>query len=322
MNYQLIHKSPLIVGLLAAVIFCAMMMVFSGMGLLVLIPVFVGALPIYVATLGWGTRAGVVATLAIIAVTTIISEPASGLLIGMMIAAPAALAGHQANLAQPDASGSGELQWYPLSRILFWITLLIIAAVLVFGIMLDFDPAEIAPKIATQLKPLLPPLENNRELSIDDIVKVFELNLQILPFVLPSLWIGIHFLNLLLAMTITRRMNVLARPVEDIAAAINLPQSTLVLLVVSLTGTAITSQPFNYGFAVAAGGLVMAFSIVGLAIMHQHIRGWSTRAPILFLTYAMITLIFFPVYLFSFVGLLKVAGSRNLNRNLNSDDNK
>ncbi len=317
---NLIHKSPTVIGLIAAAIFCAMMMVFSSMGLLVLIPVFLGALPIYVAALGWGTRAGIVATAAIIAISAILTDPSNGFLVGVMIAAPAALAGHQANLAQNGGNQGDELQWYPFSRILFWITLLIIGAVLLFGILIDFDPTEIGAQLSKHLKLLLPTPEVGSGLSVEDRDRALLMNLQMMPFVLPSLWIGIHFLNFLLALKITRQLDVLARPVEDIAAAINLPSIALVLLVVSLSGIAITSAPFSYGFAVAAGALVMAFSIVGLAMMHQRIRHWPIRSLMLFMTYAMIAMIFLPVYLFSFAGILRVAGMTNANRESNSNE--
>ncbi|MCP4181927.1 MAG: hypothetical protein GY761_01195 [Hyphomicrobiales bacterium] len=320
MTSNLIDKSPTVIGLIAAAVFCAMVVIFSSMGLLVLVPVFLGALPVYVAALGWGTRAGIVATAAIIAVSAILSNPTGGFLIGVMIAAPAALAGHQANLAQSADTHNDELQWYPFSQILFWITLLIIGAVLLFGILIDFDPAEISAQLSKHLKLLLPTPEVGSGLSVEDRDKALLMNLQMMPFVLPSLWIGIHFLNFLLALKITRQLDVLARPVEDIAAVINLPSIALVLLVVSISGIVITSPPYSRGFAVAAGALMMAFSIVGLAVMHQRIRHWPIRSLMLFMTYAMIAMIFLPVYLFSFAGILRVAGMTNEKREPNSNE--
>jgi hypothetical protein len=314
------HKNPYIVGLIAAGVFSTVMVVFSAMGVFVLIPVLFGALPVYVAALGWGTRAGIVATIAIVAFTAIAADPASGLLIGMMIAAPAALAGHQANLAQPDPHRTGQLQWYPLSQILYWITLLIIAAILVFGLIVDFDPSALAAEIAPRLELLLAPVEGGPEFSIEESSKAIELNLRILPFVLPSVWIGIHVLNFLLAMRIARRMEVLARPDEDIAAGFNLPHFAAVMLVVALAGMMFTSAPLSYGFAVAAGALTMAFSVVGLAVLHQRSRGWSGRLALLVITYVMISLIFFPVYLFSFSGIFKSVRAANAGKATNSDD--
>ena len=308
-------NNPFIIGIIAALAFTGLMVMFSGLGFFVLIPVFLGALPIYVAALGWGTRAGVVATLAIVIFASLLSDLSSGLLIGMMIAAPASLAGHQANLAQTNSNGGGELQWYPFSRILFSISLLIVAAVLFFGLMVDFDPAVLGPQIADQLKPFLPQVEGRPELSAEDIGKAFELNLQLLPFILPSLWIGIHVLNLLLGIYITRSLKVLARPKEDIAAEFNLPQFSLVLLAVSFAGMSISPAPISYAFAVVAGAMLMAFSIVGLAVLHERTRGWSGRTPLLVLTYLLIILVFFPVYLFSFAGILKAVRKNILNRN-------
>ena len=320
MANNLIHKSPTVVGLIAAAVFCAMMIVFGSMGLLVLVPVFLGALPVYVAALGWGTRAGIVATSAIIAISAIMTDISNGLLIGVMIAGPAALAGHQANLAQKIEDQGDELQWYPFSQILFWITMLIIGAVLLFGMLINFDPVEIGPQLSEHLKPLFPTPENGSGLSIEDREKALLMNLQMMPFVLPSLWIGIHFLNFLLALKITRQIDVLARPVEDLASVISLPPYALVLLVVSLSGIVITSPPFSYGFAVAAGALVMAFSIVGLAMLHQRIRHSPVRSPMLFITYAMIAMIFLPVYLFSFAGILRVAGMTHTSQKTNENE--
>ena len=320
MTSNLIHKSPTVIGLIAAAVFCAMLVVFSSMGLLVLVPVFLGALPVYVAALGWGTRAGIVATAAIIAISAILTDPSNGFLIGIMIAAPAALAGHQANLAQNGGDHGDELQWYPFSQILFWNTLLIIGAVLLFGLLINFDPNEIGPQLSKHLESLFPAVENGSGLSIEDREKALLMNLQMMPFVLPSMWIGIHFLNFLFALKITRQMNVLARPIEDIASTVNLPPLALVLLVVSLSGIFITSPPISYGFTVAVGALVMAFSIIGLAMMHQRIRHWPTRSPILFMTYAMIALIFIPVYLFSVAGILRVAGVTNARHESNSNE--
>ena len=304
--------NPYLAGILAAGALAAMMVVFSRAGMLVLIPVFLGSLPIYVAALGWGTRAGVVATIAIIIFSGLSADPATGLLIGMTIAAPAALAGHQANLAQPafiendieDGVPDG-LVWYPLSRILFWITLLIIGAIIFFGLVVDFDPQVLGPQLAEQMRPHLSAIDGNNKISEKVLNEALILNLKLLPFILPSLWIGIHVLNLLLGLRITRAMNVLARPPEDIAAALNLPQFALVFVVVTIAGMLLMPEPLSYGFSVAAGGLVMAFSVVGLSHMHQRIREWPTRTPLLVLIYGAIAFLFFPIYLYAFAGIFK-----------------
>jgi len=314
MTSNLISKSPTVVGLIAAAVFAALMITFSSMGLLVLIPIFLGALPVYIAALGWGTRAGIVATAAIIAIAAILTDPSNGFLIGAMIAAPAALAGHQANLARNIGDQDEELIWYPFSQILFWITLLIIGAVLLFGILVDFDPVKIGPQLSKHLDPLFPASENGSGMSVEDRDRALLMNLQMIPFVLPSLWVGIHMVNLLLALKITRRMNVLARPVEDLPSVISLPPLALVLFVVALSGIVLSSPPLSFGFAVVAGAMTMAFSIVGLAVMHQRIRNWPTRGPILLAVYGTIAMIYVPVYLFSFAGILRVASLTNTNR--------
>ncbi len=320
-------NNPYLAGILAAGAVAAMMVVFSRMGLLILIPVFLGSLPIYIAALGWGTRAGVVATVAVIILASLASDPATGLLIGMTVAAPAALAGHQANLAQfvPSAdenneNQNGQLVWYPLSRILFWITILIISAIIMFGLMLDFDPNKLGPQLAEQMRAHLSAIEGQQEFSDELLSEAVTINLRLLPFIMPSIWIGIHILNLLLGLKITRSMNVLARPHEDVAASLTLPQFTLALLVIMIAGMLFTSPPLVYGFSVAAGGLIMAFSIVGLANMHQRIQTWPTRTPLLVLIYGAIALLFFPVYIYSFAGVFKTMRASHEPQPISSND--
>lgn len=303
MNSQ---TNPLLVGLMTGAAFCLGLILFNSLGILVLIPVLFGSLPVYIAALGWGGRAGIAATLTIILFTVISADPAAGLLIGMTIAAPAALAGFQANLAQTN--DEGELVWFPLSRILLWITLLIAAAIIVFGLMLDFDPEKLGPMISENFQAQLPSIKDNPQLSIDDITRANVAILSFMPFLMPSIWIGIHVLNLLLGLRIARNLKVLARPAEDIAASLNLPQYALALIIVTLVGTISTNPPISYVFSVGAGAMAMAFSIVGLAAMHTAIRDWQTgKSQVLFLTYFMIIIFFIPVYLFSYAGILRTA---------------
>ncbi len=311
------NTNPVVIGLLAGTAFCLMVALFNNLGMLVLIPVMLGALPIYVAALGWGGRAGIVATVVIVVFVALASELSAALLIAMTVAAPAALAGFQANLAQNDGREGGTLVWYPLSQILFWITLMIAAAIIVFGLMLDFDPVRLGPVITENFQSQLPEIEGRPGISMEEITRANVVILSMLPFLMPSIWIGIHVLNLLLGMRITRRLGVLARPPEDIADGLVLPKFSLALMIVVLVGTIMTSAPVNYVFSVGAGALTMAYSIAGLAAMHKAIRSWKTgRQQVLFLTYAMIIIFFIPIYLFSYAGILRTA------RNGTSGENK
>ena len=70
MNNNLTNLNPILIGIIAALVFCAMVLVFRSIDILVLVPLFFGALPIYVAALGWGARAGVVAVVIVAAIAT------------------------------------------------------------------------------------------------------------------------------------------------------------------------------------------------------------------------------------------------------------
>ena len=75
------------------------------------------ALPIYISALAWGTFAGAAASVTAIVASALIISPQAAIIIGLGLTIPASIIGHQANLAQEDENGN--LEWYPLSQILF-----------------------------------------------------------------------------------------------------------------------------------------------------------------------------------------------------------
>ena len=304
---KLLRINPYMAGMIAAFLAIAMMLVFGRMGILALLPAIFASLPIYVAALGWGTRAGLVATVSMAMLGSATGGIGNGLIIAFLVAAPAALAGHQANLAQPSEKDSDTMVWFPLSRILFWISLLVAAAILAFGLMLDFDPTVLGPKFGEQLMASLSAGPDAPKITQDELNNIVTANIRLLPFALPSIWVAIHMLNFLLGMRIARRFGVLARPREDFAANLNMPLMSLGLLVISLVGMGLLPSPIHFGFEVIAGALVMAFSLVGLANMHKNTRGWAGRKFMLIITYGVIVPMLFPIYLFSISGIVKAA---------------
>lgn len=306
------QQHPIVVGLFAGALMCAGFLLLSKLGIFFLIPLLLGALPIYVACLGWGTIAGLSAVVSSSALLALSISPAFGLTSALLMSVPAALAGHQANLAQPMENDAGEevLVWYPQGRILFAITIFVCTTILLLGSMMGYDPAALAPNFAKEFKPLIPKVDGVASISDSELVALVEANLRVVPFFLAGIWVGVHTLNYLLGLSITRSMGVLARADEDYAGTLLLPASALVVLAISLVGFLATSPPLSFAFAVVCGGLCVAFGIVGLADLHWRSRNWSSRSAILFATYASIILFSIPIFIFTIVGLLK--SGRNL----------
>lgn len=301
------NQNPIVVGLFAGAIMCAAFLLFSSLGIFILIPLMLGALPIYVACMGWGTMAGLSAVVSSSVLLTLLASPSIGLTAAMLLSVPAAIAGHQANLAQPMQNDQGEeiLVWYPQGRILFATTIFVCATIILLGAMIGFDPAALAPDLAKDLKPLIPQVEGSVGINDSDFNAMIEANLRIMPFFLAAIWTGVHACNYLLGLRITRSMDVLARADEVYSKSLLLPVAALVMLAISLVGFLVTSPPLSFAFAVMCGGLCVAFGVVGLADLHWRSRNWSSRSAILFLTYSSIILFSIPLFVFTIVGLLK-----------------
>ncbi len=71
------------------------------------LPLFIGApFAVYVASLGWGTASGVIAAVVATGAALLWHGPAAAAVTAGLLFAPAALAGHLANLARPAPNGT------------------------------------------------------------------------------------------------------------------------------------------------------------------------------------------------------------------------
>ncbi|WP_062226228.1 hypothetical protein [Aureimonas frigidaquae] len=306
------QKSAILVsiaaGLASALLFAGLIGQAAGGLLLPLLT----PLPIFIASLGWGSVAGfvsvAVAATAVSAATgsLMVSIP---LLVAMGI--PAAWIGHLAGLSRlrsdipaPANDARPALDWYPLSRILMAIVGAAIAACVILGWIIGFNPQEFGPVLAEALG-------SQAALGPDSEAQLQELGalvVRLVPFVQPALLVAMLAGLLYLAAALTRASGKLPRPRDDIPSAAGLPRIALPIFAGALAFSFLDGLVGLLG-AVVAGAFGMAFTLVGLAAMHRRTRGMAARGLLLFSAYAAILLLSIPLFAFLILGAVDVARS-------------
>jgi hypothetical protein len=264
---------------------------------------YLAPLPILIAALGWSHVAGLIAAASATAVIAVLS--------GVFFIAVPVIAfgawwlGYLTLLARPSANGGGtSLEWYPVGRLVLWGavigTLIVAAAVPHFGT----DLASLQAALRKTYERLLP------EKSVIDLLVVA------VPPAAAVFSTITNLVNLWLAGRIVKISGRLTRPWPDVAA-LTLPAAASGLLAASLAGSFLPDLVGLLSGALAAS-LLMAFAILGFAVLHAITRGLSSRPVVLAGTYAATFVFGWPVLLMSILGLAdtvlnirgRVAGKR------------
>lgn len=263
----------------------------------------IAPLPVYVAALAWGTRAGVGASVAAIVCSALLISPQAAVAIGLTVSIPASIVGHQANLAQENERGG--MDWYPLPRLLFNLALSIAGGLILVGFFMDYASYSDTPELAQTVREYLRNNPPPQQLSDEDITLVTQTVFRMLPFMFAGIWLVIHVINLQLGAVICRMSNMLPRPKDDVPATANLPKAAVVILFVSLLGTVLLDGGMHGVAAVIAGTFLMAFSLVGLAGAHLRARNNPASFIFLILGYILILVFFIPIFFFAIGGIAR-----------------
>lgn len=271
-------------------------------------------IPIFIASLGWGSIAGGIAAAASgIAITALTGTSMSALILVATMTLPAAIVGHLAGLARPSerpahapsvlpsAPAAPALDWYPLPRILFAIAAIASAACLFVGWLVGYDTAEIGASIGEALRAQLS-ANGADPATLDEIQAIALVMVRIVPFVQPALLTIILVACLHLSGLVARASGRLPRPRDDIPATAGLPRAAVAVFGLAILGT-FAPSPVATVAAVFAGTFGAAFTLVGLASFHRRTRGRGARGLILFAAYTAIVLLSFPLVAATILGL-------------------
>lgn len=268
---------------------------------------YLAPLPILIAAIGWRHPAGLVGLVAGSLGLAVAVSPMLGVIFATGVALPAWWLAYLALLARPRADGAPE--WYPIGRLLLWTA--VIGAVLVVasvpmlaeslsdyqdGMRRVFDQV-----LRTQFRT---PADAPLHLPNGTDPKAFlDLMVVLLPPVAALLWTVTTLGNVWLAGRIVRRSGRLVRPWPDIALELAYPRGTAAALgVAALVGTFVEGLLGLLG-EVLATTLLVAFGLLGLAVLHVITRGLAARPIVLVATYVFIFLQTWPLVLFAVLGL-------------------
>ena len=253
---------------------------------------YLAPLPILIAALGWSHVAGLIAAASATAVVVALS--------GVFFFAVPVIAfgawwlGYLALLARAATNGGGgALEWYPTGRLVLW------AAVIGTAIV-----AAAVPNFGTDQQSLQAALRKTYERILRDQSLIDVLVVAVPPAAAVFSTITNVF-NLWLAARVVKISGRLKRPWPDLAAW-TLPTSTPVFLAAAIAGSFLPDLLGILAGAFAAS-LLMAFAMLGFAVLHAITRGMRTRALVLAAVYAAAAVLGWPVLAMSILGLAEAA---------------
>jgi len=298
-------------GAAAALLFAS---VTSGSWLSILL-FYIAPLPMMIAGLGWshwsaliGAFSGALAVAALFGPVFFFAFLASAGL-------PAWWLTYLAMLARPVAAGGNggapTLEWYPPGRLVMWAAILAVMVVVIaipnFGTDAESFRAGMHRALAELLQvetgtargdALTVPGISNAEKLLDFLVKALPLAAAVLATIT-------NLVNLWLAGRIVKFSGRLARPWPDLSA-MSFPRP----LASVLAGAAILS--FVGGMlgivaGVVAAALLMAYGVLGFAVLHAITQGMNSRGLVLGGVYAAVLVIGWPVLALCLLGLIETA---------------
>jgi len=273
--------------------------------------------PIYIASLGWGSRIGFLAAItAAVAIAGVTGSFGSGMILFGSMALPAAILGHLAGLARPHeevpprgpfpapANDRPGLDWYPLDRILFALVLTAIIACLFIGWLFGYNPSAMGPELIAALNAQMNAA--NDPAAQQQVAVLAQLVIRLMPFVQPAILVIILVAGLHLSAVVTRLSGRLPRPKDDIPTQAGLPRLALTVFAVAIAAC-FAPDPVAVIAAVVAGSFGTAFTLVGLASLHRRTRGNPHRGFVLFSAYVAIVLLSFPLLAATVLGMFETA---------------
>jgi len=301
-------------GAAAALLFAS---VTSGSWLSILL-FYLAPLPIMLAAIGWSHWAAMIAAvtgaLALAAIFGTVYFFA--FLAGAGV--PAWWLGYLAMLARPgshsavgpDGAGIAPLEWYPPGRLVLWAAalaaLIVVVAIPNFGTDTESFRAGLANALTRMLQaegtpagaPLSVPGISNAERMIMFLVIAIPPAAAVLATVT-------NVMNLWLAASIVKFSGLLKRPWPQLSA-MTFP-SQIALALTAVMGLSFVGGLIGILASVLTAGLLMAYGVLGFAVLHALTRGINSRPFVLGGVYGAVLIFGWPVLALCLLGLAETA---------------
>jgi hypothetical protein len=263
---------------------------------------YLAPLPILIAALGWSHWAALVAAVAAAAGLAVALGGYFFFAFLIGVGLPAWWLGYLTLLAR--AGPTGELDWYPVGRIVLWAailgTLVVVAAIPTVGLDEETFRSTLRNGFERVIRPS--PRAGGDPASAD---RVIDFLISVIPPAAAVLSTVINLIDLWLAGKVVKLSGRLRRPWPELAD-MRLPQMTAAALGI---GVLACFLPGLIGIVagVLVATLLVVYAMAGLAVLHFITRGMNSRGLLLGGAYTALVIFGWPVLLMALFGLVDAA---------------
>jgi hypothetical protein len=277
------------------------------------IPLFyLAPLPIMIAGLGWSHWAALIAALTGALALAVAFGPVFFFSFLAGAGLPAWWLGYLAMLARPLGNGgAAALEWYPPGRLVVWAAVLgglvVVVAIPNFGFDAESFRAGLRQALTHILRvdtevptnaPLTTPGVSNTSRLVDFLVAAIPPAAAVLATIT-------NVLNLWLAARIVTFSGLLKRPWPPLAA-MTFPRTLTAALAIAVALSFVGSL-IGIVAGVVSASLLMAYGVLGFAVLHAITRGMASRIFLLGGVYAAVLVLGWPVLALCLLGLIDAA---------------
>jgi Predicted membrane protein (DUF2232) len=269
---------------------------------------YLAPLPILMVALGWSHWAGLLAAGVAALSLAVAIDGFYFLAFLICVGIPAWWLGYLALLARPTApqGGADTVEWYPPGRLVLWCATLGALIVLIGLAQIGPDEATIREALRGAIETLLQQVRGATDSPVELPGWASPERLAlVLPPAAAALTTTIQLLNLWLAGRIVLLSGRLRRPWPEFSA-LRFPAAAPIALAAALGGSFL---PGTVGLvaALAAASLLIAYAVLGFAVMHGITRHLPHRPVMLLGTYAVVAVFGWPVLLMALLGVIDSA---------------
>jgi len=288
-------------GAASALLFAS---VASG-SLLSILLFYLAPLPIMIAAIGWSHFGAALATAVAAAglALTLGSTFFFAYLVGTGV--PAWWLGYLAMLARPGANGT--LEWYPPGRLVIWAatlaTLVVVVAIANLGT--DIDSFRAGLREAVDRLVVIGSGQPDGAPQNPNVARLVDFLIAAIPPGAAVLATVTNVVNLWLAARVVKFSGLLRRPWPDLPA-LAFPPTTSIALAVAIALSFVDGLIGIVATALMAA-LLMAYGVLGFAVLHTLTRGMSARPFLLGGIYAVVLVFGWPLIGLCLLGMLEAA---------------
>ena len=276
------------------------------------IPLFyLAPLPIMIAGLGWSHWAAMIAALAGALGLGAVFGTVFLLAFAAGVGFPAWWLGYLAMLARPVAAtnGSGQgaasFEWYPPGRLVVWAAVLGVLVVIVAIPNFGIDADSFRAGLRDALNAIMRVNSGTPARAGSNTERLLEILVNAIPPAAAVLATITNLLNLWLAARIVKFSGRLARPWPQLSS-MSFPPLMAAALAVAIVLSFLDGMLGIVGGIVAAS-LLLAYGVLGFAVLHAITQGMSARPFVLSITYAGVILLGWPMLALCLLGLVDTA---------------